>query len=336
VIVTGGAGFIGSALVEQLVLGGHEVLTIDALSYAGNRASLAAVEGGSHYRFLKADIADRKAMAEAFAGFDPEAVINLAAESHVDRSIAGADAFIHSNIVGSFTMLEAARHYWAGLPPVRRQGFRFVQVSTDEVYGSLGADGHFLEADRYDPSSPYAASKAAADHLVRAWHRTYGLPVVLAVSSNNYGPRQYPEKLIPLMILNGLTGKLMPVYGDGHNVREWLHVEDHARALALIAAQGRVGETYHVGTGDERRNIDVVKQICDLLDEMVPSASRHAELIRFVADRPGHDARYALDAGKLGRELGWRPLQRFDEGLRSTVRWYLDNRAWWEPLLESR
>jgi dTDP-glucose 4,6-dehydratase len=333
VIVTGGAGFIGSALVRHLVLDrGYEVLNIDALTYAGNLASLSAVEGRTNYAFLKADIRDRAAMDVAVAGFRPERIMHLAAESHVDRSITGAADFISTNVVGTFTLLEAARGYWAGLAGAAKDAFRFLHVSTDEVYGSLGAEGLFAETTPYDPSSPYSASKAASDHLAKAWQRTYGLPVVVSNCSNNYGPYHFPEKLIPLTILNALEGKPLPVYGKGENVRDWLYVEDHARALDLIAERGLPGETYNVGGRNERRNIDVVRRICAVLDELVPSATPREGLIEFVTDRPGHDARYAIDASKLETELGWRAAEDFESGIAKTVRWYLDNDWWWRPL----
>jgi len=332
IIVTGGAGFIGSALVRHLVGQGIEVLNIDKLTYAGNLASLDAVAGAANYRFLKADITDHVAMVSAIGDFQPDRVMHLAAESHVDRSIAGAKAFIDTNIVGTFTLLEAARQYWSGLSGERQAAFRFLHVSTDEVYGSLGADGLFAETTAYDPSSPYSASKAASDHLVKAWHRTYGLPVVVSNCSNNYGPYHFPEKLIPLNILNAIEGQGLPVYGDGSHIRDWLYVDDHARALDLIAARGRVGETYNVGGRNERSNIAVVRGICRLLDELRPQATPHEDLIRFVTDRPGNDRRYAIDASKLESELGWRAQENFDSGLRKTVQWYLENRPWWQPL----
>lgn len=332
IIVTGGAGFIGSALVRHLVGSGHEVLTIDALTYAGNRASLRDVEGNSRHRFLHANICDRAGMDAAMAEFRPDRVMHLAAESHVDRSITGAADFVQTNVVGTFTLLEAARGYWQALEPEAKAAFRFLHVSTDEVYGSLGADGLFEETTPYDPSSPYSASKAASDHLAKAWHRTYGLPVVVSNCSNNYGPYHFPEKLIPLTILNALSGRELPVYGAGDNVRDWLYVDDHARALDLIAGKGRPGETYNVGGRNERRNIDVVRRICEVLDTLVPANRPREELIRFVTDRPGHDARYAIDATKLETELGWRAQETFETGIAKTVQWYLDNEWWWRPL----
>lgn len=333
VIVTGGAGFIGSALVRHLVLDKlYEVLNIDALTYAGCLDSLRAVEGKPNYRFLHADICDRGAMATAISEFRPDRIMHLAAESHVDRSITSAGDFIQTNIVGTFTLLEAARAYWSALDAAGKDSFRFLHVSTDEVYGSLGAEGLFTEETPYDPSSPYSASKASSDHLAKAWQRTYGLPVIISNCSNNYGPYHFPEKLIPLVILNALAGEPLPVYGQGQNVRDWLYVEDHARALDAIVERGRIGETYNVGGRNERRNIDVVLRICEVLDELAPAARPRAELIEFVKDRPGHDARYAIDATKLEQELGWRANNDFDSGIRKTVEWYLANQWWWEPL----
>jgi len=333
VIVTGGAGFIGSALVRHLVLErGYEVLTIDALTYAGTRTSLAAVDDRASHRFLHADIRDPAAMEQAIASFRPDRIMHLAAESHVDRSITGAAAFIETNVIGTFTLLEAARRYWDTLPEPARSAFRFLHVSTDEVYGSLGAEGLFHETTPYDPSSPYSASKAASDHLAKAWERTYGLPVVVSNCSNNYGPFHFPEKLIPLTILNALDGRSLPVYGTGENVRDWLYVEDHARALDLIAERGRPGETYNVGGRNERRNIDVVRRICQVLDARAPGGAPRENLITFVTDRPGHDARYAIDATRLETELGWRAREDFDSGIEKTVQWYLDNGWWWQPL----
>jgi len=333
VIVTGGAGFIGSAVVRHLVLDrGYDVLNIDALTYAGNVNSLAAVADSGGYRFLHADIRDRDAMTAAFADFRPDRVMHLAAESHVDRSITGAADFVSTNIVGTFNLLEAARGYWNDLAAPAKAAFRFLHVSTDEVYGSLGDEGLFEETTPYDPSSPYSASKAASDHLAKAWERTYGLPVVVSNCSNNYGPFHFPEKLIPLTILNALDGKPLPVYGRGDNVRDWLYVEDHARALDLIAERGRIGETYNVGGRNERRNIEVVERICETLDRLRPAAAPRKDLITFVTDRPGHDARYAIDATKLEDELGWRAQESFETGIEKTVQWYLDNQWWWEPL----
>lgn len=333
IVVTGGAGFIGSAVVRHLVLvKGYEVLNIDKLTYAGTETSLQSVAGQSNYRFLKADICDRAAMTDAIASFAPDRIMHLAAESHVDRSITGAKDFVDTNVFGTFTMLECARHYWSGMEAGRKENFRFLHVSTDEVYGSLGDDGLFTEETPYDPSSPYSASKAASDHLAKAWARTYGLPVVVSNCSNNYGPYHFPEKLIPLMILNALEGKQLPVYGNGANIRDWLYVEDHARALDIIAERGRIGETYNVGGRNERRNIDVVTRICELMDALRPSSQSHSRLITYVTDRPGHDARYAIDATKLETELGWKAQENFDSGIEKTVRWYLDNEWWWAPL----
>lgn len=334
ILVTGGAGFIGSALIRHLMQhSAHEVLNLDKLTYAGNLESLASIQDNPRHRFLQADIADAAAVAEALAQFQPDAVMHLAAESHVDRSIDGPAAFIQTNIVGSYVLLEAVRAYWLGLDQPRREAFRFHHISTDEVYGDLhGADDLFREDTPYAPSSPYSASKAASDHLVRAWHRTYGLPVLITNCSNNYGPYHFPEKLIPLVILNALEGKPLPVYGDGAQVRDWLYVEDHARALLQVVSKGKIGETYNIGGHNEQKNIEVVRAICALLEEMAPDkpagVARYEELIRFVSDRPGHDLRYAIDAGKIERELGWTPQESFASGLRKTVRWYLDNLDW--------
>jgi len=333
ILVTGGAGFIGSALVRYLVAEvGAEVLTVDKLTYAGNLHSLRAIENAPNHRFLRADICDAAAINEAFRSFQPDRVMHLAAESHVDRSITGAGDFIQTNVIGTFTMLDAARRYWTGLPADRKDAFRFLHVSTDEVYGSLGDEGLFREVTPYDPSSPYSASKAASDHLATAWQRTYGLPVVISNCSNNYGPYHFPEKLIPLIILNALEGKPLPVYGTGANIRDWLYVDDHARALHLICSRGRVGEKYNVGGRNERRNIDVVRRVCEILDQMKPQGAPHDRLIQFVTDRPGHDSRYAIDATKLETELGWRAQENFDTGIEKTVRWYIENEWWWRPL----
>ncbi|MCF8709630.1 dTDP-glucose 4,6-dehydratase [Rhizorhapis sp. SPR117] len=335
VIVTGGAGFIGSALVRYLVLEkGCDVLNIDKLTYAGNLTSLKLVDGRNGYQFLRADICDRAAMEQAITDFRPHRIMHLAAESHVDRSITGAADFVQTNVIGTFTLLEAARGYWDGLSGAAKDSFRFLHVSTDEVYGSLGADGLFEETTPYDPSSPYSASKASSDHLAKAWQRTYGLPVVVSNCSNNYGPYHFPEKLIPLTILNALSGRKLPVYGRGENIRDWLYVEDHARALDLVAEKGRAGETYNVGGRNERRNIDVIRRICEVLDRLVPTERPHEELIEFVTDRPGHDARYAIDATRLETELGWKAQENFESGIEKTVRWYLDNDWWWRPLRE--
>ena len=333
VIVTGGAGFIGSAVCRYFVGElGYDVLNIDKLTYAGNLASLTAIQANTRYRFLKADICNSDAMQLAFREFRPDAVVHLAAEIHVDRSISGASGFIETNIVGTFTLLEAARDYWGKLPAADRTRFRFVHVSTDEVYGSLGEEGLFTEETRYDPSSPYSASKAAADHLACAWHRTYGFPAVISNCSNNYGPYHFPEKLIPLTILNALDGKNLPVYGNGQNVRDWLYVDDHARALNLILTKGRLGEKYNIGGRNERANITVVEQICACLDKRRPRPAPYRELISFVTDRPGHDLRYAIDATRLETELGWRAQESFETGIEKTVDWYLSNEWWWRPL----
>jgi dTDP-glucose 4,6-dehydratase len=335
VIVTGGAGFIGSALVRYLVLEkGYEVLNIDALTYAGYLPSLKSIEGKPNYRFLNANICDGVAMERAIREFAPDRIMHLAAESHVDRSITGAADFIQTNVVGTFTLIEAARAYWSRLENAQRDRFRFLHVSTDEVYGSLGEEDLFTEDTPYDPSSPYSASKASSDHLAKAWQRTYGLPVIVSNCSNNYGPYHFPEKLIPLTILNALAGERLPVYGKGENVRDWLYVEDHARALDIIAERGRVGETYNVGGRNERRNIEVVRRICEVLDRLSPGRTPRDQLIEFVADRPGHDARYAIDATKLENELGWRARENFETGIEKTVQWYLDNEWWWQPLRE--
>lgn len=333
VLVTGGAGFIGSAVVRHLVLvRNYDVLTVDKLTYAGNVASLATVENNPRHRFLQADICNRAAMQEAFDSFKPDRVMHLAAESHVDRSITGARDFVETNVVGSFTLLEAARHYWQDLSGKAKTDFRFLHVSTDEVYGSLGKDGLFTEETPYDPSSPYSASKAASDHLAKAWGRTYGMPVIVSNCSNNYGPYHFPEKLIPLIVLNALESKSLPVYGNGANIRDWLFVEDHARALDLIAERGRIGETYNIGGRNERRNIEVVKRICSIMDTLRPQKAPHERLITYVTDRPGHDARYAIDATKLETELGWKAEENFDTGIEKTVKWYLENEWWWTPL----
>jgi len=332
ILVTGGAGFIGSAVIRHL-LGATlaTVVNVDKLTYAGNLESLASVSGSPAYRFEHVDICDGAAIKAVFARHRPTAVMHLAAESHVDRSIDGPGDFIQTNVFGTYTLLQAALAYWSGLDGPARSDFRFHHVSTDEVYGSLGETGLFHETTAYDPSSPYSASKAASDHLVQAWHRTYGLPTVISNCSNNYGPCQFPEKLIPLMILNGLAGKPLPVYGNGSNVRDWLYVDDHARALCTVIERGRVGETYNVGGNSERSNLQVVKAICALLDELapLPGGAPHESLLTFVQDRPGHDQRYAIDASKIQAELGWTPAESFDTGLRKTVRWYLDNEQWW-------
>jgi len=332
VLVTGGAGFIGSAVCRHFILDlNYEVVVVDKLTYAGNLASLDKVASDHRYFFEKRDICDVNAVDAIFAKYRPDAVVHLAAESHVDRSISGSDVFVKTNVLGTFTLLEAARRYLAS-----RKGadFRFIHVSTDEVYGSLGEDGLFSEMTSYDPSSPYSATKAASDHLAKAWYRTYGLPTIVSNCSNNYGPYHFPEKLIPLMILNALDHKPLPVYGDGLNIRDWLYVEDHARALGLILERGRPGETYNIGGRNERKNIDVVRQVCSWMDELRPMDKSHHKLIQFVADRPGHDQRYAIDASKLENELGWRAQETFETGIEKTVRWYLTNQNWWRPLRE--
>ncbi|CAH0173209.1 dTDP-glucose 4,6-dehydratase [Pseudomonas mediterranea] len=334
ILITGGAGFIGSALVRHLILDTeHQILNLDKLTYAGNLESLSSVDHDSRYEFVQADIVDQPTVSAVLARFKPDAIMHLAAESHVDRSIDGPADFIQTNIVGTYSLLEATRAYWQTLPEPRKQAFRFHHISTDEVYGDLhGVDDLFTETTPYAPSSPYSASKAASDHLVRAWQRTYGLPVLLTNCSNNYGPFHFPEKLIPLVILNALAGKPLPVYGDGQQVRDWLYVEDHARALLKVVTEGVVGETYNIGGHNEQKNIDVVRGICALLEELAPDKpegiGRYVDLITFVRDRPGHDLRYAIDAGKIERELGWTPRETFDTGLRKTVQWYLENLQW--------
>ena len=329
ILITGGAGFIGSAVIRLLIAEtAHAVVNVDKLTYAGNLQSLASVADNPRYRFERVDICDAAEVARLFRVHQPDAVMHLAAESHVDRSISGPAAFIETNIVGTYTLLEAAREYWGGLPAERKSAFRFHHISTDEVYGSLGENGFFTEDSAYRPNSPYSASKASSDHLVRAWHHTYGLPVVTSNCSNNYGAFQFPEKLIPLMILNALDGKPLPIYGKGDNIRDWLYVDDHARALRLVLERGRVGETYNVGGWNEKTNLEVVQSICAVLDELRPQGAPHASLIAYVQDRPGHDRRYAIDAGKIARELGWKPLETFESGLRKTVEWYLSNTEW--------
>lgn len=336
ILVTGGAGFIGSALVRHLIEHtSATVINVDKLTYAGNPASLAAVESSGRYRFEHADICDRPPLDDVFLRHQPHAVMHLAAESHVDRSIDGPADFVQTNLMGTYQLLEAARAYWAGLS--KPDAFRFLHVSTDEVFGDLGDTGSASsETCAYVPSSPYAATKAGADHLVRAWARTYGLPALITNCSNNYGPYQFPEKLVPHTILNALAGRPLPVYGDGSQVRDWLFVDDHARALCAVLERGAVGETYNVGARSERRNLDVVRAICHCLDSVLPDRAPFEELITFVEDRPGHDRRYAIDPGKLEQELGWAPAETFDSGLAKTVRWYLDNETWWRPLLDHR
>jgi dTDP-glucose 4,6-dehydratase len=328
VMVTGGAGFIGSALVRALAADGEPVVTVDKLTYAGNLDNLAPVFARPGHVFIRADICDRAAMAAVFEEHHPQAVYHLAAESHVDRTIDAPATCVETNIVGTATLLEATLGYWRSLDAAGRAGFRFLQVSTDEVYGELGPTGRFDDESRYRPSSPYSASKAGADHLARAWHRTYGLPVLVSNCSNNYGPHQFPEKLIPLTVLNALAGKPLPVYGQGLNIRDWLHVDDHVAALRRIVAHGRVGETYLIGARAEARNIDLVTMICRLLDARQPEGSPHARLIAFVTDRPGHDARYAIDPGKIECELGWQPRYDLSSGLSATVDWYIANQEW--------
>jgi dTDP-glucose 4,6-dehydratase len=336
ILVTGGAGFIGSAVVRHIIRDTDwSVANVDRLTYAGNLESLAEAGLSNRHRLYKVDIRDRAALETIFAEFRPDAVLHLAAESHVDRSIDGAAPFIETNVGGTYVLLDVALAYWRTLDEAARRRFRFQHISTDEVFGSLGPTGKFTETTPYAPNSPYSASKAASDHLVRAWHHTYGLPTLATNCSNNYGPYHFPEKLIPLIIIRAMRGETLPVYGKGENVRDWLHVEDHAEALTLVLRKGRPGETYNVGGDSERRNIDVVRTICRLLDEMLPNSTTrpHAKLIQFVTDRPGHDARYAIDATKIRTELGWRPRHDFESGLHDTVRWFLENRGWWERVM---
>ncbi len=339
ILVTGGAGFIGSAVIRHIIRHSQDqVFNLDKLTYAGNLQSLQDVSADPRYQFGQIDICDQAKVLAVLQSFQPDVVMHLAAESHVDRSIDGPSAFIQTNIVGTYSLLEACRQYWQCLSAELKQSFRFHHISTDEVYGDLhGTEDLFTESTPYAPSSPYSASKAASDHLVRAWHRTYGLPVLLTNCSNNYGPYHFPEKLIPLVILNALAGKPLPVYGNGQQVRDWLYVEDHAAALYCVATRGVVGETYNIGGHNEKKNIEVVESICSLLDELVPqkpgNIEHYRELIQFVQDRPGHDHRYAIDAEKISRELGWQPAQTFESGLRRTVQWYLQNRDWWQAVL---
>ena len=333
VLVTGGAGFIGSAVCRHLIdKTTASVINVDKLTYAANLASLSAIATDPRYQFHQVDICDSVRFSAILTSQRPDAILHLAAESHVDRSITGPANFISTNIVGTYTVLEEARKYWETLKSSEKDHFRIVHVSTDEVYGSLGADGAFTESTPYDPSSPYSASKAAADHLASAWHRTYGLPVIVSNCSNNYGPYHFPEKLVPLIITNAILGRELPVYGVGSNIRDWLYVDDHARALDIIVEKGEPGETYNVGGRNERKNIDVVLRICAVLDELRPTGKPRADLIEYVTDRPGHDARYAIDATKLENELGWKAQENFDSGIEKTVRWYLDNEWWWRPL----
>ena len=336
VLITGGAGFIGSALCRYLVLDvGWTVLNIDKLTYAANLRSLDPVASEPNYHFLRADICDRQTLQAAFSDFRPHAVMHLAAESHVDRSITGPAEFVQANVIGTYTLLEAARDYWSSLPAKARDSFRLHHISTDEVYGSLPPDGYFYEQTPYDPRSPYSASKAASDHFVRAWHETYGLPALISNCSNNYGPYHFPEKLIPLTILNAIEEKPLPVYGDGGNIRDWLYVEDHVRALVLVLTHGQPGSRYNVGGRCERTNLQVVNAVCDLVDEAIPTIAPRRQLIKFVPDRPGHDRRYAIDPTKVEKELGWHPIESFETGLQKTVHWYLNNQAWWGPLRET-
>ncbi|MGV6987533.1 dTDP-glucose 4,6-dehydratase [Testudinibacter sp. P80/BLE/0925] len=340
ILVTGGAGFIGSAVVRHIINHTHDsVINVDKLTYAGNLESLANIAENPRYAFAQVDICDKTALERVFRQHQPDAVMHLAAESHVDRSIDGPAAFIETNIVGTYTLLEVARAYWSGLDETRKSAFRFHHISTDEVYGDLeGTDDLFTETTPYAPSSPYSASKASSDHLVRAWLRTYGFPTIVTNCSNNYGPFHFPEKLIPLMILNALDGKPLPVYGNGMQIRDWLFVEDHARALYKVVTEGEIGETYNIGGHNEKANIEVVKTICNLLEELVPNkpqgVAQYQDLITYVTDRPGHDVRYAIDAAKIGRELGWQPQETFESGIRKTVEWYLNNKKWWSRVLD--
>jgi len=350
-LVTGGAGFIGSAVIRHIInITQDDVINVDKLTYAGNLESLLSVSDSDHYSFEQVDICYRTELDRIFSEYQPDIVMHLAAESHVDRSIDGSATFIETNIVGTYTLLETALQYWQSLNNERKSSFRFHHISTDEVYGDLEGTGDlFTENTPYDPSSPYSASKASSDHLVRAWLRTYGLPTIITNCSNNYGPYHFPEKLIPLMILNALEGKHLPVYGDGQQIRDWLYVDDHARALHLVATKGTIGETYNIGGHNEKANIEVVRTICNLLEELVPATSRHScesrnlenenvkgykDLITFVEDRPGHDKRYAIDASKIEKQLGWKPRETFESGIRKTVEWYLNNEAWWSRVLD--
>ena len=331
-LITGGAGFIGSAVIRQAVADGHDVVNLDKLTYSGSLSNIASVSASAGYAFEQVDICDAEELARVFATHKPDAVMHLAAESHVDRSIDGPGAFIQTNVVGTYVLLQAARDYW--LAQGSPKGFRFHHISTDEVYGSLGPTGLFHETTAYAPNSPYSASKASSDHLVRAWSETYGLPVLITNCSNNYGPYQFPEKLIPVVILNALAGREIPVYGAGENIRDWLYVNDHARALLLTLQQGKPGETYNIGGNAEATNIDLVRKLCTILDELAPQTAPYAQLISFVQDRPGHDLRYAIDASKIRDDLGWQPAVTLDQGLRASVAWYLNNRAWWQAILD--
>jgi dTDP-glucose 4,6-dehydratase len=333
ILITGGAGFIGSAVSRRLIdRTQDQALIFDKLTYAGNLASLQPVAQSERFSFIQGDICDRAAVELVMNDFAPDVVMHLAAESHVDRSIDGPAAFIETNLVGTFTMLDVCLSYWRKLTPERAKIFKFMHISTDEVFGSLGSEGFFREDTPYAPTSPYSASKAGSDHLVRAWGHTYGLPVIVTNCSNNYGPYHFPEKLIPLMIINAIEGKPLPVYGKGENIRDWLYVEDHAAALLLVVREGVVGQSYNVGGNNEWRNLDVVQAICDLMQELAPRSGGYRDLITYVTDRPGHDLRYAIDSQKIQRELGWRPAEQFETGLRKTVKWYLDNREWWEAV----
>ncbi|RXJ74680.1 dTDP-glucose 4,6-dehydratase [Veronia nyctiphanis] len=340
ILLTGGAGFIGSAVVRHIIKNTKDsVINVDKLTYAGNLESITDVESNDRYAFIEADICNRSAMDDIFSAYQPDAVMHLAAESHVDRSIDGPAAFIETNIIGTYTLLEAGRQYWNSLNDDKKASFRFHHISTDEVYGDLeGTNDLFTEKTSYEPSSPYSASKASSDHLVRAWQRTYGLPTLVTNCSNNYGPYHFPEKLIPLMILNALEGKVLPVYGDGMQIRDWLFVEDHARALYKVVTEGVIGDTYNIGGHNEKSNIEVVKTICSLLEELVPNkpagVAKYQDLITYVKDRPGHDVRYAIDASKIERELGWKPEETFESGIRKTVEWYLNNKEWWSRVLD--
>ena len=339
IIVTGGAGFIGSAVIRHLIRSTeHLVLNIDKLTYAGNLSSISDVANSDRYEFVHRDICDAQALESVFERFQPDAVMHLAAESHVDRSIDSPSEFIQTNIVGTYSLLEIARRYWKAAPSERGSAFRFLHVSTDEVFGDLEPDQYFSEASPYQPSSPYSASKAGSDHLVRAWSRTYGLPVLITNCSNNYGPYQFPEKLIPLMILNAIEGKSLPVYGDGSNIRDWLFVEDHAKGLTMVLEDGDPGQTYVMGGCNETNNLDIVRMICDILEELKPdkpeNVSRYSDLIEFVADRPGHDQRYAMDTGKISADLGWQPTESLRSGLQRTVQWFLEHPDWWRAVLD--